>query len=631
MLMLLFCFVSIFNFSYAANVTTLPFNTTTTKPPTTLSTLALQQIWCRANYASWRMPDVTGCLTTFKTDCHTKILNATNGYLLCYKLLGGSPTSVAVPKMLLPGSMFDLGLQIAKHYDGWRATTTDEEKYRLWRSIYSNMIFEAGVAYKLSDRVWPDYKTQTLFAKPKWNGRNDTIKLPYATIPSGIFKYSFHLYDNTHGEFVARDDVRLKKSWRAGHLVSSGAFIDYNAEQGLVYSSKYVINTAVISLSLEPIPKAPVASDIIITLWHKKKKYFQPWCVYWQYVKTSDTKSRHHNGYWTNYGMKVVKTNDTTTVCSSSYIYMSSFAVIMEPYYDQPPEPTDPFTLATTLLTIASILAMIVFVFAMVSLGCVKTKYSRMYVYIAIGCILSQIAFLYALTKKNDWSMCTTMSTVMQLCHTSVMSWMMLESVHQLSRIRYFFNEEKSNIEAFYNVIGWGFPVAVIISLFGYPFEKFTKIRYCWVYVKGMDMWFFAGPLAALFLISVILRLITFYEIRKHPERLKRDINYQRAWRSLVASCFFLPLIAGLWYIATLGVTKEDSEAGMYLMCLPVLNAIVGVMIFIFYFYKNDEVYDALVEQRKIKEKKRLLRYEHLKGMRMKVNYRAGNNEDYLE
>ena len=43
---------------------------------------------------------------------------------------------------------------------------------------------------------------------------------------------------------------------------------------------------------------------------------------------------RHQTGYWTNYGMKVIKTNDTTTICASSHIEMSSFAVIMEPYYD---------------------------------------------------------------------------------------------------------------------------------------------------------------------------------------------------------------------------------------------------------------------------------------------------------
>ena len=44
---------------------------------------------------------------------------------------------------------------------------------------------EAGVAFKLSDRVWPEYNKEELFPKPKWNGRNDTIKLPYATIASG--------------------------------------------------------------------------------------------------------------------------------------------------------------------------------------------------------------------------------------------------------------------------------------------------------------------------------------------------------------------------------------------------------------------------------------------------------------
>ena len=40
----------------------------------------------------------------------------------------------------------------------------------------------------------------------------------------------------------------------------------------------------------------------------------------------------------------------------------------------------------------------------------------------------------------------------------------MLESVHQLSRIRYFFNEEKSNIDALYFVIGWGIQLFINYS-----------------------------------------------------------------------------------------------------------------------------------------------------------------------
>lgn len=33
--------------------------------------------------------------------------------------------------------------------------------------------------------------------------------------------------------------------------------------------------------------------------------------------------------------MRIAKTNDTTTVCASSHIEMSSFAVLMEPYYEE--------------------------------------------------------------------------------------------------------------------------------------------------------------------------------------------------------------------------------------------------------------------------------------------------------
>ncbi|XP_065051395.1 adhesion G protein-coupled receptor L3-like isoform X2 [Rhopilema esculentum] len=615
MIFVLLCFAFL-DGSVATNSSinvTAPPTVPTTAPPT-LSPLQLQKLWCRQNYSDWRAPVVSGCNDPFTTPCANNFLNATNGYYACKAILSERPTAADIPGMLLPGLMFDLGTQLAGYYHYKRTITAEEDLYRLKRFDGTKMLFEAGVGYKYSDRVWPNYNQQDRFPKRKWNGRNDTILLPYATIPSGVFQYSFMMYDNTQDEKITKDDVRLKKTWRSGHLVATGAFVDYAVEDDLIYSPKYIINSAVVSLGVIPIPKAPVASDIIITLWHRKKGMFQPWCVYWQYLSTNAESTKYQNGYWTNYGMRVVKTNDTTTICAASQVTLSSFAVVMEPYYDPPPEPTDPFTLATIILTIVSILILLAYVIAMYMLGCTRTKYSRMYIYMAVGCLMSQLVFLFGLSKKEDWGMCTTLSVIMQLFHTTVMSWSMLESVHQLSRIRYFFNEDKSNIEAFYSVIGWGFPLAVIISLIGYPFENFTKVRYCWVYVRGFDMWFFAGPLAALFIISLVLRLITFYEIWKHPERKVRDINYQRAWRSLVASAFFLPLIAILWYVATVGVTKSDLDAGPYLMMIPAFNAAVGITVFIFYFYKNDEVHDALVEQRKIKERKRLLRYEHLKN-----------------
>ena len=58
--------------------------------------------------------------------------------------------------------------------------------------------------------------------------------------------------------------------FRQGHLISKGTYIDPAVETGLMSSDKYVLNSAIISLSVEPVPLAPVPSDIIITFWHKR-------------------------------------------------------------------------------------------------------------------------------------------------------------------------------------------------------------------------------------------------------------------------------------------------------------------------------------------------------------------------
>jgi len=229
---------------------------------------------------------------------------------------------------------------------------------------------------------------------------------------------------------------------------------------------------------------------------------------------------------------------------------------------------------------------------------------------------------LVGLTKRDDWDSCTQVGTWIQFCHVSVITWIMIESVHQLSRIRYFFND-KTNIDVFYFVLGWGFPLAVAIALQGFPYEKFEKQRYCWIYVTGYDLWFFAGPMAIMLIITICIRIIMFMDIRKNPEKMESDINYKRAYSSLVASSAIIPTFLVLWIFGTYAIKSESSIKGVALIALPLLNLAVGAEIFYFYFYRNDEVRDALKRELNIREKQKLGTYHYLRGLNMNVAYRA--------
>ena len=609
------------------------YGATTTPPPTTttttLSPYEKEYQFCRA-LRNWSLT-VDHC-TDPLNPCITDLTNAVNDYMKCKSFLNGTePSLIIVEKgpLLVVSYMRKLAKQVTNTFlqDKLnKETFIKVDEYETEPVILSNFMWLNGFKVRHKDMLWPDYHDAKFRPTKKWNNRNDSIFVPFGILPRREYRYHFALYDNLINQEITESSVRLKHEWPYRHAIRNGIFIDTKAEKGLYYNSKLEVNSALLELSLEPAVRNPLPGYVTITLTHKRLSFHKPVCVYWQYL-TPLKNNLPDAGYWSNYGMYLEKTNKSMTICRATHV--SSFALLMDPIETHAGRSPDWFDITARLLTVISGLILSVQITAMFLLKCFTTSYSRMYICIAIAALFSQIFFVVGFEQRSDWDSCTSITLHMEFWHVSLLTWVTVESIHQLSQVRPFFHEDTS-IEALYYIIGCGFPVSIIIALQDFPFETFNELRYCWLYINSGDICYFAGPLIILALIIFLLRLITFIEIRKNSEKVKTDINYERALKSSKATAVLVPTVLLVWCLGTIGVSISGPLQTLILIILPGLNLLVGCEIAYFYFFNNDDVLDALLNEQSIRKQLRIQTYRHLAGISMKVNY-VTHEDDYYE
>ena len=484
------------------------------------------------------------------------------------------------------------------------------------RAKYSNFIWITGFQFRYSDTSWPNYHNG--FKRKKWNKRNDSIYVPYGSLPRGEYQYLFAIYDSLWSDDLTKELVRLKNKWPEEHAILDGEFIDYQRENNLYFKKTQKINSAIIQLYLRPVVKNPLPGKIIIALNHLDRHMDSPVCAYWQTIEDYHTEDVPTDGYWSNYGMKVSETNKSMTICLASHY--GTFALLMEPIMPPVTEPISTLDVLTIILALVSIIMLIVYVIAMAMLECYQTVHCRIYIYIAVSMAFSHLFFLIGFFTRKDFGNCTSITTLMELASMFVVTWFMIDGMHQLSQIRPLFNP-KTNANAFYIIVGVGLPIAVLIAMLEFPYPAFEELAYCWPNVDGLDHLYFIGPIAAVIAVVAFLRVMAFGKVRKDEKKMMNDINYIRAFNGIQSTTVILTTCILYWVVGTIGIKQSGNVIQAVQLILPIIQIIISGQIIYYFFRKNDEVTDALEEQKKILERLRMNKMDHLAGVCMDVTY----------
>ena len=595
-----------------------------TTASSTTSEVSRIQYYCLKVLRNWNFTEADTCRNPCGA-CFKAVMDRIYYSLKCSVLNGYFPMFKEEPML------FDIKIhQILSGVNEF--TPSSYCKAGKYHIVKKSFLLTFGKRFRLSDQNLPEYTQEADFGKRrKWEGINDTAEIPYGNIVRGDYAYTLILYKNNmyfKDKKLPLKKQRLKKNWPEKHPIINGEYLDPRNEEGLYFNEKLEFNSHYISFQLTPSRPYPLPGTNKISFKKVNPEMVKPVCVYWQALKGDHEDELPPGGYWSNYGVKVHKENESFVVCMASHT--GFFGVVAENPEKIEEKSIDPLDVLVVLFTLISCIIIFLFIASLFLLKCIKYPYSRIYLYLASSCLLAQLIFIFGLKDRKSWKDCTTAGTWIQFCHVGVVTWIMLEGVHQLSRIRYFFNN-KTNIDAFYFILGWGFPIAVAIALQGFPYKEFAEQRYCWIIVDGYDIWFFAGPLVVILLITIGIKIITFMDIRKKPEKLASDINYQRAKRSLLASVGIIPTFMALWIFGTYALQSDAAVGKVALVALPLLNLAVGCEIFYFYFYRNDEVRDALKREFRIREKQKINSYHYVRGLNMKAMYKPSKDRIDVE
>ncbi|XP_066917898.1 latrophilin Cirl-like [Clytia hemisphaerica] len=631
------------------NFTTTPYatttnnatTTTTTTTPQTTSTLSPQQKYHQQclDYEDWLPTKAWLCDNPFDF-CYHDVMDTINTYLTCKTYLNETQPSKLVRNtdpMIVASYLYRMGRNMINSFEHIKLVNpflASRDSARRTMQVLSNVIYSVGLQYRYGDYKWPDYKDaqfQRIRPKGKWNKRNDSITVPYGSFPKRHeYQYHFFAYDNLANiQITDKEQVRLMDDWPDHHSIWKGTYIDYMAEPGLYYIENLEINTALLQIDIKPDVAIPLPGEIVIAFNHKRKNMKNPICVYWQYIKPDDPDEVPSAGYWSNYGMAYRNGNSTMTVCKA--YHHGIYAVLMEKIIEEPEE-FDIWGLIMMLGMVVAILLSGAFIAFMFMFRMQLDIYCRLFIYTAFAVILFQITFLYSYLIRKNWSKCTSITSFLEVFQVQIVTWVLVQNIHQLSRLRLFFNS-KTNVDALYLILGWCIPIAVLIALQGFPHHHYGELRYCWLDFSGMEWLYYAGPLVVIALSTFCGMFLITQEMQKSPDKADKDINFIRAGKGIKSGTAVLLTVGASWVIGTYGLRTDGWTQIILMLAQPFINIVLSWEMWSYYFSDNDAVADALEENRRIKERIRFLRFKHLEGIKMKVKYEAkeGDMETNLD
>ena len=167
---------------------------------------------------------------------------------------------------------------------------------------------------------------------------------------------------------------------------------------------------------------------------------------------------------------------------------------------------------------------------------------------------------------------------------------MLLEAIHTYSLVA-FVLKRNGLLTKTQNVLsGWMLSIAIILIVASLQFENYGGEYHCWLQVDSPMMFGQIVPTVVLvILIFTVLEAAGAAEYRKLPG-LDQD-QYQSAKIMQRSNLMIMPLVFISWLIGFM--SEYEQDVGLYGV-FTILNAVLGVSVFLFHCSGNEEVREKL-------------------------------------
>lgn len=518
--------------------------------------------------------------------------------------------NVTFSKMDIPKRFMSVGMGLAKAIKTKRDNGDDVNDSEV--VMTDEMAMEVGVVdsakyngTKLELLTFPNYKASALTGK--WANMGVSVALPIDELPTtGNFVYAVAILTNVVG------DEHLNKAdmdWEDIDVEGSELTELYVVDDKLLTRKKPAIkqiNSHLISAVFEhggAELKGPFKKPAEITLnrLHTSEEYFGTTCVFLD------------GSVWSKDGCDVKTTRGSQTVCKSSHL--STFALISKIEEKMDDSDRKLFVTVATVLGSFSILGLLICAIVAIVITYHQRDNMRIALNIDVSFLLSQLVFFIGLsTSENKFfsnpKTCEVVSPFLHFFELAALTWLLMEGFYYYSTLKPLFNDKNTVPIVFYFAVGWGIPIAFASACAEFTYPHFgipEKSEFCWMFIRGVEAWYFGAPVLILVLLNLITRAFILREVitwQNDPD----DITLERAKTRLVTSMVIMLAIVLTWLFGILAVNHTEDKIYHYFFVLFYTSQ--GLLVLLFYCIRNQEMWEYRKGKKDEEEKEKNQTYD---------------------
>ncbi|XP_060577723.1 adhesion G protein-coupled receptor L1-like isoform X3 [Ruditapes philippinarum] len=446
--------------------------------------------------------------------------------------------------------------------------------------------------------------------------------------------------EHTNSFSIPQENLKRFSSGGLARLV----FINYNTVGSMMVPDDDVIGddierklvSEVVSASLdEKAPDEPLIKPVVFTMkTHEsaKNKEWKQLCSFWNF-------SLGYTGAWSQKGCSLKKHNTTHTTCQCNHL--TNFAILMDIHSTKlAPIHATALSFITYIGIIISIICLFLswITFICISARCLRgsrgshgneaNEYygnsgsssesatgsrsaqgerNSIHKNLVFCLFIAEVLFLAGIERTDNTIACAIIAGCLHYFFLSSFTWMFVEGIHILFMLVQVFDGAKSRLRYYY-AIGYGVPlITVAVSALVY-YQGYGTEKYCWLTTDRMFIWSFAGPVAFILLVNLIVLMYAMSAVCKHSEyvftkekssvgnvkmlampafaqQMQKRLKRHQAW---IQGALALEVLLGLTWVFGYFYISEEAIPMAYLF--TIFNSLQGLFIFLFHCILNKKV-----------------------------------------
>ncbi|XP_035384301.1 cadherin EGF LAG seven-pass G-type receptor 1 isoform X3 [Electrophorus electricus] len=340
-----------------------------------------------------------------------------------------------------------------------------------------------------------------------------------------------------------------------------------------------VINTPIVSVVVHsedgplPLPlEHPITLDYTLLETEERSK---PVCVFWNHSITIGG-----TGGWSSKGCELVFRNHTHISCECNH--MTSFAVLMDISRREHGNVL-PLKIVTYTTVAASLLALLLTFLLLATLRKLRSNLHSIHKNLVAALFFSELVFLIGINQTDNPFVCTVIAILLHFFYMCTFAWMFVEGLHIYRMLTEMRNINHGHMR-FYYAIGWGIPAVITGLAVGLDPQGYGNPDFCWLSVHDTLIWSFAGPIAIVVLVNMVIFVMA---AKASCGRRQRSFEKSGAIPALRMAFLLLLLISATWL---LGLMAVNSDIMTFHYLFAAFSCLQGIFIFFFHCVLNKEV-----------------------------------------